>query len=151
MVLNAIPTTFMISRMEPGLFFLQAHKPPRVRLMTSDHICCLNVTNNYKLLCHSTDLIRLGTMALTHFWTSFGAMSSLWWYIMPLGRQVNYKLASNPRHWWSPICEGNAQLFCVCVCVCLQCRQALLSKLSESLSKDLVIHNHCSHLLCIHI
>lgn len=49
--------------------------------------------NNRNLAWERVDLIRRWTKALPLFWTSSRPMSSPWWYIIPLGRQVNYKLA----------------------------------------------------------
>lgn len=97
--------------------------PPAKKLLcekqelTSDLICCLNVTNNCNLPCHSIDLIMWWTIALPLFWTSSRPMPSPWWYIIPLGRQVNYKLAPNTRCRWSPPSEGNATAVVVCVCL----------------------------------
>lgn len=85
--------------------------------LTPDHICCLNGRNNCNLSCHRVDLIRRRTIALLLFWTSSRPMSSPWWYIIPLGRQVNYKLAPNTWRWRSPPSEGNVTVV-VCVCVC---------------------------------
>lgn len=69
---------------------------------------------------------------------------------MPLGRQVNYKLAPNTWRRRSPPSEGNVTAaVCLCLFMCVgseESRVALLSKLSESLSKELVRHDvHTSY------
>lgn len=108
-------------QMGPGRFLLQAQKLPCEKpALTSDHICCLDGRNNCNLLCHCVDLIRQRTKALPLFWTSSRPMSSPWWYIIPLGRQVNYKLAPNTWRWRSPPSEGNVTVvvrLCVFMCV----------------------------------
>lgn len=72
-----------------------------------------------------TDLIRRRTIALPLFWTSSRPMSSPWWYIIPLGRQVNYKLAPNTWRRRSPPSEGNVTVVqCLCVFMCVGSEEA---------------------------
>lgn len=103
----------------------------------------VKITN---LPCEHFDLIRQRTKELPLFWTSSRPTSSPWWYITPVGRQVNYKLAllgiGGAHHlkalwlWWV-----------VNVCGQWGSSAALLFKLSESLSKETVRCNWYPHLL----
>lgn len=140
---------------EPGCLLLQAEKLLCDKQeLTPDHICCVDGRNHCNLPCHCVDLIRRRTIAVPLFWTSSRPMSSPWWYIIPLGRQVNYKLAPNTWRRRSPAiarqCDCGGVPVCLYVCGQWGSRVALLSKLSESLSKELVRHERCPHLLRIH-